>query len=84
MLKVKELIEQLSRLDPEAVVIMQRDPEGNRYAPCSGAEGSGAWDQYQCAYGYAELTEELREQGYSEQDTIRGQPAIVIYPSHCY
>lgn len=80
MLKVKDLIEQLAKLDPEAVVIMQRDSEGNGYAPCSGAEGNGAWDDDEGEYGYAVLTDELRQQGYAEEDTVRGQPAVVIWP----
>lgn len=81
MLTVKELIEQLARLDPDAVVIMQRDPEGNGYAPCSGAEGNGAWNIKDREYGYAALTPELESQGYSEEDVMTGVPAVVIWPA---
>lgn len=35
---VKELIEQLSVLDPKAVVILQKDAEGNGYSPLAGGE----------------------------------------------
>lgn len=80
MLTVKELIDQLSGLDPDAVVIMQRDPEGNGYAPCSGAEGNGAWDTKEREYGYATLTPELERQGFSQEDVIAGVPAVVLWP----
>jgi len=35
-LTVKELIEVLSTLRPEAVVVLAHDPEGNGYGPCAG------------------------------------------------
>lgn len=82
MLTVKKLIDQLSGLDPDAVVIMQRDPEGNGYAPCSGAEGNGAWDNKEREYGYAKITPELEKQGFAEEDVISGVPAVVIWPAH--
>jgi hypothetical protein len=37
-MKVKELIEQLSELDPEMEVIMQKDSEGNGYSPLAGTD----------------------------------------------
>ena len=77
---VEELISQLSRLDPQALVILQRDPEGNGYAPLSGAEGNGAWDNDEREYGYARLTPELEKRGYSEEDCIEGVPAVVLWP----
>jgi hypothetical protein len=80
-MKVKELIEMLQEFNPDSVVIMQRDPEGNGYAPLSGAEDNGAWNKKDREYGYATLTEELEEQGYSEEDCIDGEPAVVLWPS---
>ena len=38
LLKVKDLIEQLQKFDPELPVMSQRDPEGNGYSPLSGAD----------------------------------------------
>lgn len=84
LLTVKELIEQLHALDPNAVVIHQRDPEGNGYAPMSGVEGNGSWNVSDKEYGYAMLTDELRKQGYSEEDCIDGVPAVVIWPRYQY
>jgi len=81
MTTVKELIELLQGFDPNALVIMQRDPEGNGYAPLSGAEDNGAWDARDREYGYANLTEELQQRGYSEEDCIDGAPAVVLWPA---
>lgn len=81
MVTVKELIARLSELDPDAVVIMQRDREGNGYAPCEGAEGNGAWDDEEQEYGYAALTPALEEKGFGQEDIIAGVPAVVIWPA---
>ncbi|CAB4122565.1 hypothetical protein UFOVP29_37 [uncultured Caudovirales phage] len=77
---VEELISQLSRLDPRALVILQRDPEGNGYSPLSGTEGNGSWDNDEREYGYAQLTPELEKRGYAEEDCIEGVPAVVLWP----
>lgn len=77
----EELIAQLSQLDPKACVILQRDPEGNGYAPLSGVEGNGSWDKKSREYGYAELTPELEQRGYAQEDCIDGEPAVVLWPS---
>ena len=37
-MKVKELIENLEDMDPEAEVILQKDPEGNGYFELDGCE----------------------------------------------
>jgi len=82
---VKELIEQLKEVDQDRIVVMSRDPEGNGFSPLSGVET--------CAYsednGYGEtglepddLNDELREQGYTEEDISDGQPAVCLWPDH--
>lgn len=68
--------------DPDALVIMQRDAEGNGYSPFSGYwrgayEAETTWRGHA---GIASLTEELREQGYSEDDVVRGHKAVVLKP----
>lgn len=37
---VRELIAALQREDPDALVIIQKDPEGNGYAPCAEVDGN--------------------------------------------
>jgi len=39
-MKVSELIEQLQKLNPDALVVLQKDSEGNGYSPLAGAEGA--------------------------------------------
>jgi len=36
-MKVREVIEELQKMDPELDVILQKDGEGNGYSPCAGA-----------------------------------------------
>jgi hypothetical protein len=80
-MKVKKLIKLLQKFDPDSIVIMQGDPEGNGYAPLSDAEGNGSWNKKDREYGYATLTKELEERGYSEEDCIAGEPAVVLWPA---
>lgn len=37
-MKVKDLIEQLKNADPEAIVVVSRDSEGNDFSECDGFE----------------------------------------------
>ena len=41
-MKVCELIENLSKLDPQSELVMQNDAEGNGYSPLAGID-SNAW-----------------------------------------
>ena len=43
-MKVKELIAELSKIDPNLEVIMQKDSEGNGYGPLSGADSNCIYD----------------------------------------
>lgn len=80
---VGELIAKLKEIDPNRIVIMAKDAEGNGYSPLSDfwigayrAETTWMGD-----VGSEELTEEMRQSGYTEEDVIRdGQPAIILSP----
>jgi hypothetical protein len=81
-MKVKELLELLKDEDPERIVVMAKDGEGNGYSPLSGV-WSGAYQAETTWYGRAgaeQLTPELREQGYGEEDVCDGDPAIILTP----
>lgn len=80
---VKELIEKLQTEDPDRLVICQKDPEGNGFSPLE--------DWWTGAYradttwsgdaGSEVLTDELLEQGYTEEDIITdGVPALMLVP----
>lgn len=55
-MKVKELIKSLQELDPEAVVILSRDSEGNGYGECEAVETGCFVDGHDFKY---DRTEEL-------------------------
>ncbi len=79
-MKVKELIETLKSLEPNAEVIIQRDAEGNGYMNLYGY-WTGAYEKDDNQWvGYGELTKELEEQGYTEEDVIPNPiPAVFLW-----
>ena len=67
---VKELISALQELDPDRVVIIQKDGEGNGYSPLAGAEQ---------VYYRAETT--WCGEVHSVEDFAVGDaPAVVLWP----
>lgn len=71
---VAELIEELKALDPAALVVLQKDAEGNGYSPLAGADP---------AVYEAEST--WSGQAYSEEDVADGYgegcpPCVVLHP----
>jgi len=83
---VKELIAELSAMNPDAVVVLQKDSEGNGYSPLSGADDALVYIAESTWAGevrYVELTEELESQGYSEEDCAEegeGVPCVILFP----
>jgi len=49
--KVSELIAELSKLEPEAEVIMQKDAEGNGYSPLAQVDGAAVYVPETSWYG---------------------------------
>jgi len=84
-MKVKELIKILEALDQEAIVIISSDGEGNSKSPFSEAcycayKAENAWSG---ETGLLELTEELKAEGYTEEDVLENaEPAVVLYPTN--
>jgi len=83
---VKELIEQLQKEDPERLVVMAKDPEGNGYSPLSDF-WTGAYKAETTWYGEVgaesidDFTEEDLKAGFGEGDVISdGVPAIILTP----
>jgi len=81
---VKELIEQLSEMDPDRIVIVSKDSEGNGYSPlCDVATAVYiAETTWSGEIGLEELTEEDIQQGYDEEDVKEGEPAVVLWPTN--
>jgi hypothetical protein len=76
---VKQLIERLNQVENKnRIVVMSRDPEGNGYAPLSVVDEGSAYKDGEV--GIETLTEDDRKQGYSEEDVLKGRPALVLWP----
>lgn len=80
---VQELIAALQTHDPDALVVCQADPEGNSYSPLEGVEVDG-YEADSTYYGerfLLELTPELEQRGYSEDDvSATAVKAVFLVP----
>jgi hypothetical protein len=74
-MKVKELIELLQREDPERLVVVSRDAEGNGFSVLGGVERS-RFDTKERQSGIDTLTPELAKQGFGPEDVMEG-PNVV-------
>ena len=81
-MKVKELIEILSKCNPDADVVLSRDEEGNGYGSLSDVSLEYNWDgEYNAEIGLKELTPDLIKGGYEEEDTMPdGLDCVVLWP----
>ena len=76
-MNVRELIELLQKEDGERLVVLAIDEEGNGFRPLADVATAAYRDG---ETGIEELTDEFREQGFSEEDVMRGIPAVVLWP----
>lgn len=80
---VKELIEALSKEDPNRIVVMSRDAEGNGCSPLADW-WSGAYradTSYSGEVGLEKLDETSKLAWHSEEDVVvGGRPAIILCP----
>jgi hypothetical protein len=75
---IKQLIEELAAYEPDRLVVLSRDEEGNGYLPLAQIDSAKFHDG---EIGLEELTPELEKQGYSDEDVMkRGKRAVVLYP----
>jgi hypothetical protein len=80
-MKVKQLIRILEKCDPDAIVILSSDGEGNGFYELGQVDGkNNAWDAENGRLGFARLTEDLESKGYGDEDVVEGVPAVVIWP----
>ena len=85
---VGQLIEELKKLDPTQLVILQKDAEGNGYSPLAGADGDNLGYTPDDSTWSGEVqpilyTEELKKQGYEEEDCAQYSntaACCVLYP----
>ena len=82
-MKVKDLIEQLQKEDPEREVVCVKDAEGNGFSPLHSCDTGKyrADSTWSGEAGFEVLTDQLREQGFAEGDVmIDGVPALFLCP----
>ena len=66
---VKELIEELQEYDPDTVVVLSRDPEGNGYSPSQSLAAG--------LYSDGEYYANLKEYGFKHEEP---QACVSIWP----
>jgi hypothetical protein len=78
-MQVKHLIEELQEMDPDLYVILSSDAEGNAF---NFLQGIAINQKLSEGYVYlSELTEELEDEGYTEEDVCAdGVACVVFYP----
>ncbi len=78
-MKVKKLRKLLKSADPNAIVVLSIDPEGNGYSPARNHASMVYKDR---EVGETILTDELRKQGYTDADIMtNGRPCFVLWPA---
>jgi len=83
-MKVKELIKLLQKADSEAIVIMAKDSEGNYFSPLSDIDTKNKTYEADTTWSgevwYKELTNDLKNSGYTEDDIGEGEDCVVLHP----
>lgn len=82
-MKVIELIEILRKENPNHIVVISIDPEGNRLRKITASEGDAMYMDYGSHIDYTELTPAMIEQGYTKEDMYQGnggQACVVLWP----
>lgn len=81
-MKVKNLIKILKKVDPETLVVLSCDEEGNRYSKLAPVDGYlNSFDEENNEIGLLSLTEDDEAAGYTEEDVITGKKCIVFWPT---
>ncbi len=79
---VGQLIKKLQKENPKRLVVMAKDAEGNNYSPLS-SFWTGAYQAETTWYGDVGLEKLTRSDiahGYSDEDVIKGKPALILTP----
>lgn len=82
-MKVKALIAILKKMDPDRVVVLQKDAEGNGYSPLEGVDDNALYSAdstWSGEVGYERLSKKMRAQGYGDEDIGHGEKAVVLFP----
>jgi len=77
---VSELIDALTKLPPDLVMIVQKDGEGNGYSKLEGVDGNNLVFTADKDVKFKELTPSMQRGGYSAEDLGTGEDCAVLYP----
>jgi hypothetical protein len=78
---IRELMELLADQDPDTVVVLSKDSEGNGFNKLEDYSTGYNFDHEDREIGIRDLTDELAEQGYTDEDVMEdGVPCIVLWP----
>jgi hypothetical protein len=79
-MNVRELINKLSKLDPELLVVLSKDAEGNSYDVCYSVEDN--YSYFENEIKLHKLTPMLIDSGYNEEDMAGPEykPCVVLWP----
>jgi 8-oxo-dGTP diphosphatase len=86
--KVGDLLKRLAGVDPETLVVLASDREGNSFSPLCEAETTNrsyfAETSFSGEVAYVELTEDLATRGFTDDDvaTEAFSPAVVLWPTN--
>lgn len=85
IMKVRDLIALLEKQDPDRVVVMSKDPEGNGFSPLHEGEAK-AYDpeEREIYLEPRELNAATRKLGFTEEDVRDDDevvPAFVLFPA---
>lgn len=81
---VGELIGKLLSFDPDDLVVLASDSEGNNFSPLYELtedlyQEDSNWSGNTCP---REITDELRQGGWTEEDIMPGRPCITLWPTN--
>lgn len=84
-MNVKDLIEELQKLDPNLQVILQKDSEGNGYSPCSGLEKAiylpeNTWSGTVLDVSHTADDCCMEQEEWDEIRSDKSKRCVVIYP----
>ena len=82
-MKVKKLIEELSKLDPEAEVILQKDSEGNGYKSLYGVDGNAVTIREDGEYSVYDADWTADEADMDEKDwnkILKKKRSVILFP----
>lgn len=80
-MKVKDLIKKLNKANPEAVVVLASDEEGNTFAPLNEANTENlCYNADDGVIGYKTLDKEALSNGATSDELVEGEDCVVLWP----